>query len=34
MKQKKKMNKYRISAVDHNRSVLRYVCSRYGDLCR
>ena len=34
MKQKKENDKYRISTVDHDRSVLRYVCSRYGDLCR
>ena len=30
----KENDKYRISAVDHDCSVLRYVCSRYGDLCR
>ena len=30
----KENDKYRISTVDHDRSVLRYVCSRYGDLCR
>ena len=28
----KENDKYRISAVDHDCSVLRYVCSRYGDL--